>query len=165
MKDLLKLAAECKTELGSIGIRCGTVRNWSVNTRAKKQWGSCKTVSPGVFDISIAAALLDDQMDDRAAKDTIMHELLHTVPGCSGHRGKWRVLAETVNERLGYQIKRTASPAEKGVPEVKKTPNARYILRCSGCGAAFCRERMSSAVKHPGRYRCGLCGGRLKRVQ
>ena len=68
MKDLNKLASECEQDLLSIGIQPGKVNRWIINTRAKCRWGLCKTVQPGLFDISIAARLLQDDIDDQAAK-------------------------------------------------------------------------------------------------
>ena len=93
MKDLKKLAAECEADLLSIGIQPGKINRWIVNTRAKYRWGQCKEYLPGLFDISIAERLLQDNVSDQATKNTILHELLHTVKGCHGHKGKWKELA------------------------------------------------------------------------
>ena len=115
MKDLKTLAAECEAELRSLNIQPGEINSWIVNTRAKNRWGQCKRYLPGLFNISISARLLQDSVSDQAAKNTIMHELLHTVKGCYGHKGKWKVLAMTVNRLLPqYTIKRTTSAEGKG---------------------------------------------------
>ena len=82
MKDLEMLASECEADLSSINIQPGEVNQWLINTRAKNRWGQCKRCLPGIFDISISARLLQDSVSDQAAKNTIMHELLHTVKGC-----------------------------------------------------------------------------------
>ena len=116
MKDLEMLASECEADLSSINIQPGEVSQWLINTRAKNRWGQCKRCLPGIFDISISARLLQDSVSDQAAKNTIMHELLHTVKGCYGHKGKWKDLALTVNRLLPqYTIKRTTSAEEKGL--------------------------------------------------
>lgn len=87
-------------------------------------------------------------MEDQTLKDTIVHELLHTVPGCLDHKGKWEMYAELVNRRLPqYTIKRTASWEEKGIMIDRGEPVYRYILQCSNCGAEFPRERKSKAGK------------------
>lgn len=87
MKDLLKLTAECMAQLNALGIDCGKV-TFTVNTRAKKRWGQCRVVGAGSYEISISERLLHDDVDDMAAKNTIMHELAHAADGCrSGHRG------------------------------------------------------------------------------
>lgn len=88
MKDLMSLVAICKADLDSLGIKYGKVRNWSVNTRAKRRLGQCKKAPFGMFDINVSEQLLKDDIDDQIALDTIMHELLHTVQGCFNHGEK-----------------------------------------------------------------------------
>jgi len=165
MKDLMKLVGESQRDLASLNIRTGNVRNWSVNTRAKARWGYCVKVSKGLFDIQIAAALLQDDVDDQAVKDTIVHELLHTIPGCFKHTGKWKQYANTINRLLPqYKIKRGSSYEEKGLEYLRPKPQCRYILKCLRCGSEIGRQRMSAAVEHPEHYRC-KCGGRLTRIK
>lgn len=165
MKELMKLVGESQRDLASLNIRTGNVRNWSVNTRAKARWGYCVIVSKGLFDIQIAAALLQDDVDDQAVKDTIVHELLHTIPGCFKHTGKWKQYANTINRLLPqYKIKRGSSYEEKGLEDLRPKPQCRYILKCLRCGSEIGRQRMSAAVEHPEHYRC-KCGGRLTRIK
>lgn len=162
MKDLRKLVAECETDLASLGIQCGSVSDWQINTRAKHRWGLCKRNPDGSFLISISAALLIDSVSDQAAKNTILHELLHTVPGCFSHTEKWLRLANKVNHRLPhYTIKRTTSAEEKGI--APGTPN--YLLKCKGCGTEFGRDRLSPLVRQPEKYLCSRCGHSLYRVR
>ena len=165
MKDLMKLVGESQRELASLNIRTSNVRNWSVNTRAKARWGYCVKVSKGLFDIQIAAALLQDDVDEQAVKDTIVHELLHTIPGCLKHTGKWKQYANTINRLLPqYKIKRGSSYEEKGLEDLRPKPQCRYILKCLRCGSEIGRQRMSASVEHPEHYRC-KCGGRLTRIK
>ncbi len=165
MKELNKYVEECQRDLNSLGIPYGKVRRWEINTRAKSRWGLCKCLKGGEFVISIAQILLEDSVDEQALKDTIVHELLHTVPGCLDHKGKWKLYAELVNRKLPqYSIKRTASREEKGITVKRPEPVYRYVIQCSSCGAEFPRERESNLVKHPEKYRCGKCHGRLVRL-
>lgn len=165
MKNLDVLVSECENDLSSIGITFGTVRNWTINTRAKKRWGQCKKISSDVFDINISYRLLDDNVSDQAAKNTIMHELLHTVKGCYGHKGLWKTLADKVNKLLPqYTIKRTTSSSEKGVAEISSyNPMPyRYTIECLSCGKISYRKKKSRVIEYPSSYRCGCCGGKLK---
>ena len=181
MKDLEMLAARCEEELGSIGIKCGKVRSWSVNTRAKSRWGQCRQIAKGVFDIDISEQLLQDEVDELAAKTTIIHELLHTVEGCVGHKGKWKELAGLVGRNYPqYQIRRTSSFEDKGIlkgnrclqkaggwqktqPQSQnREPKGRYRITCTGCGICTYRQRASRLVKCPQEFRCAKCGGRLR---
>lgn len=162
MKNLQKLSDECKKELDAIGIPYRTVRNWQVNTRSKCRWGQCKTISPGVFDINISHRLLQDEVSDDAVKNTIIHELLHTVEGCSSHKGRWKILAGKVNRAYPqYHIKRTSSSDEKGVEEIRKPYQKNYKIVCSGCGYHVYRQKASKLVQHPEKFKCGKCGGKL----
>lgn len=149
MKDLMKLVAICQAELDGIGIKYGRVRNWSVNTRAKCRLRQCVKVAPGVFDINISAMVLDDEVDDQIAKDTMVHELLHTIPGCLTHKGKWRLHAEYANKILPqYSIKRAFKGEEGALKIERKKPVYKYILRCIKCGAEIRRQKETKVVTY-----------------
>lgn len=169
MKDFTKLIAECRADLLSLGYKPCENIEWSVNTRAKKRWGRCCYTSKTSCAISISCRLLQDDVDDQAAKDTIMHELIHTICDKNGkpaskHTGLWLQVAQDVNSKLSqYTIKRTTSSTEKGI-EPAKVRQVNYIVRCEHCGKEYHRERMSKVIEHPERYRCGNCGFKLIRV-
>ena len=166
MKDLEKLAAECEADLLSIGIQPGKVNRWIVNTRAKCRWGLCKQYLPGLYDISIAERILQDNVSDQAAKNTILHELLHTVKGCHGHKGKWKELAAKVNRLLPqYTIKRATSYEEKGLEYKPKERTNRYAVKCPHGGKEYYREKESKLIQYPDKYRCGVCNNPLKRIR
>ena len=160
MKDLQKLANECIADLTAARMRIRTVRNWIIGTNKKNLWGLCQTVGDGVFDISISEILLQDDVDDQQVKNTIAHELLHTVEGCMNHGRYWHKLARLVNERCPqYNIKDRTSAEEKGIHIEYK-----YILRCTKCGAQAGRHRRSRFVDHPENYICSKCGGKFERI-
>ena len=163
MKDLNKLAAECMSQLDRIGIKYGKV-SFSVNTRAKKRWGQCKVIDHGVCDINISSRLLADDIDDMAAKNTIMHELAHAADGCkSGHSGRWLAIAAAIMRAYPeYDIKRTTSNAEKGFDE-EYVPTRRleykYFYRCLGCGIEAKYKKASKFTKNTDAYVCVKCRG------
>ena len=166
MKDLEKLINICQSALDSLGIKYSKNVIWSVNTRAKSRWGLCKKTGLNKFEISIAVCLLNDNVDDQMAKNTIVHELLHTVSGCMGHKGKWKLLADYVNQKLPqYSIKRVTNFEEKGMESPKKEVTYRYILRCKNCGVEIGRQRMSKGIKNYKNYRCSKCRGELERIK
>lgn len=166
MKDLKKLAAECEEDMLSICIQPGRINRWIVNKRAKCRWGQCKQYLPGLFDISIAERLLQDTVSDQAVKNTIMHELLHTVKGCHGHKGKWKELAAKVNRMLPqYTIKRATSCEEMGLEYVPSVRTNRYAVKCTHCGKEYYREKECKLTQHTDDYRCGVCNHPLKRIR
>ncbi len=161
MKDLQKFVAECETELKSIGIKQGKVSKWVINTTATTWYGQCKKLADGTFQISIVQALLYDDASDQALKNTIMHELLHTVEGSMKHTGRWKLNAESVNKRLPqYKISRLNSYK----PSEAATKTYKYGVRCTVCGKVYYRNKMSNLIKQPERYFCGICRGRLTRI-
>ena len=164
MKDLMRLANECMAELDAIGIKYGKVFNWSVNKRAKSRWGYCKCV-PGGFNIEISDRLLADDMPDIHAKNTIHHELLHTVPGGLSHTGTWKVLANRVNSKYGYNIKRTTSAEEKGLePIVAVSRPVKHEFCCKKCKQKLEYTRESKFTRNYKKYRCGVCGGEFEKI-
>lgn len=164
MKDLIKLANECMAELDAIGIKYGKVFNWTVNKRAKSRWGYCKCV-PGGFDIEVSDKLLADDVPDIHAKTTIHHELLHTVPGGLSHTGTWKVLANRVNAKYGYDIKRTTSAEEKGFESrVVEARPVKHKYKCKSCGQILEYTRECKFTKNHENYRCGICSGDFEQI-
>lgn len=165
MKNFEKLIAECESDLKSIGVKPGFVASWHINTRAKSRWGQCQRIALGIYSINISERLLQDDVSDQAAKNTIMHELIHTVTGCHGHTGRWQQIANKVNRLLPqYTIKRTTSNAEKGIEEEKREPVYKYAVTCTHCGTTYYRKKASKLIQNPDQYKCGNCGFTLKRI-
>lgn len=163
MKNIIELVEESKCELDLLGIKYQEVRTWTVNSRAKCRWGQCKMLSNGVFDISISARLLEDDVDNNVVKSTIIHELLHTVEDCFGHGEKWKMLALKVNQAYpDYNIKRISTAEEKGIKSDIKEYKKNHKIVCIECGYFVYRQRAGKLVLHPEKFRCGKCGGILK---
>lgn len=118
------------------------------------------------FIISISEYHL--QSSERAIRNTLIHELLHTCPGCLNHGPKWKAYADIVQRRFGYNITRaggdkdTDSAIEAARKEKRAGYQTQYLLICTGCGQEFLRYRKSNLVLHPEKYRC-KCGGTIKR--
>lgn len=156
MKDLILIANECMANLDNIGIEYGNVVKWKVNTRAKSRWGQCSKKG-NEYTIEITNELLKDDVSDKATKDTIYHELLHTVKGCMNHGKKWQDLADLVNDCYMMNIKRTTSSEEKGV-QLKTDEYYKYKFKCSNCGCVVRKSRQSKFTKRYTEYGCGHCG-------
>ena len=163
MKNLKSIYHDCLMDVHALGINTGKINSITVNTRAKKRWGLTKKNPDGSFDININAALLADDMDIWAAKNTVAHEILHTVKGCFDHKALWQEYANRMNEAYGYNIKRCTSFKEKGLEPVGRIRNEtwKYVLTCDNCGNKYYYKRMSKAVQHPEWCRCGRCNGKL----
>ena len=120
------------------------------------------------FRISISEYHLESS--ERAIRNTLIHELLHTCPGCLNHGPKWKAYARIVQLRLGYQIVRAGGDKDKDSAlaqahrQKREARTVKYLLSCSQCGQEFPRYRVSNLVLHPEKYRC-KCGGTIKRLK
>ena len=159
-RDLNAYFNTCLKEVEAIGIRPGNIVEVKVNTRARHRWGQCKCV-PGGYSININAALLNPSNDERGLKETLIHEILHTVPGSMDHGIVWKSHAEEMNRHYGYNIKRCSSSEEKGVTEDYGS-RPKYTITCQRCGRTFGRDRASNLIKHTSLYYCARCKGPLK---
>lgn len=159
MKDLCAIFTECINDVEAAGITPGNIVNISINTRAKKRWGCAKQVGK-FYKIEISDRLLQDEVDDKATKNTIVHEILHTVDGCMNHGENWKAVADKMNRTYPdvYNIKRTTSSEEKGIAPSPVRPD-RWELTCQSCGHTW---RYKRAPKYSvSAYACP-CGGKLK---
>ena len=164
MRDLTEKTIECMDMLDKIGIKYGNLLDVTPNTRARR-WGQCRMV-PGGYTINISVDLLDERNSEKGLKETIIHELLHTVDGCMNHGAKWKKLAGMVNNAFNMNIQRTSSAENKGVEhrQIEARHGKVYIIQCTGCGQKWEHYRMSKSVQHPEWYQCGKCKSKLERI-
>lgn len=167
MKNLYAVASECMYELETLGIKFGKIVNFEVNYRAKSRWGQCCKKRDGYY-INISNRLLQDDVEDKALKDTIIHEILHTCEGCMNHGTTWKKHADKVNKAYGYNIKRCTSAKEKGFDmedlKAEKERNAKHKFVCEKCGQTILRQRESNFTKNYENYTCGRCGGKFEKL-
>lgn len=158
--ELDAMLADLHRQLLALGVPVSkkTQPGVRVNTRAKRRLGCC-ILRQGEYTIEVAARLLGDP---GLLRLTLLHELLHTCPGCRDHGETWKRYAQYVNQQMGANIQRTVRLEEEYVP--LRQEEFKYVLRCEACGKEIRRKRMCKVVKAPWRYRC-LCGGKLKRVR
>lgn len=147
MKNLRKLYLETVDDLDALEIPYRRVKAVTVNKRAKSRWGQCRKTHDDkglCFEIQINAELLKDELDDMAAKNTIAHELIHTVEGCMNHGPKWQAWGRKLDV-FGYNIQRTTSAEEKGIA-ADSLAGYKYIITCNGCGSIARYTRKSKVV-------------------
>ena len=66
--------------------------------------GSSKKYSEDDYYIEMTGFVVNNT--EKSICNTLIHELLHTVPGGLCHTGEWRKWAKYVSEKTGYNIKR-----------------------------------------------------------
>ena len=152
----------CRDQLIELGYKQIRTNNYELefNTRAKKRLGRCSKLPNGSYKIALNSAYA--KLNPDKAKETIMHELIHSIDGCMNHKDKWQRIAGQVNRKYGYTISRCT---DAGNEYREQTYERTYKVKCSGCGRETSRERMSKLIQHPEKFRCGICGSSLERIQ
>ena len=155
--NLYVTANKANDILDKLNIPTGNVVEVKINRRAKRRWGCCRwNYADDTYVIEVNERLCDGEHDD-ALTCTLLHEFIHTAPGCMNHGKEWKHYADIVSRETPYNISRTKSNEEFGfTPETVK---AKYTLQCVNCGAIIYRNRMSDFVMYPNRYTHKECGG------
>ncbi len=158
MNDFDFLLAEVMKEARAVGVPISNKINSMVvvNSRAKSRFGRCISDGKG-YTIELSDRLKN--APEISCRQTIAHELIHTCKGCMNHGSLFKLYADRMNQAYGYHISRTNSCEEMGVDAPGNY--AKYVIICEKCGCEIKRNRRSSLVDAPSRYRC-KCGGTLK---
>lgn len=130
-----------------------------VNTRATSFWGKCHKTK-GTFWVEVVEELLT--VKEKDIMNTLVHEVLHTCKDCMNHGPQWKAYANIMNQKYGYNIKRTTSAEEKDI--VRTDDDYKYIIQCEKCKTKIHRQKTSRLIQHPNYYRC-KCGGKLNRIK
>lgn len=171
MRDLQLITKKCIEEVEAAGITLGTIRFIKENNRFSRTWGCCKRIVINYdyckpvygFDIEISSKLLRDTTSLEGLKNTIIHELLHTVKGCFNHGTEWKYYADIMNRKYNYNIKRVTSNAEKDF--VLSNDDYKYIVKCPKCGKEWGFHRICNVAKYPSIYLCKKCNENLIRIK
>ena len=160
MKNYRELQETCIRQVIEAGITPASDITWVINYRSKRRWGQCTKDKKGKCTIEIAYQLLaDDRISEKACRETIVHEILHSCKECNGHRGKWKEYAARMNALYGYNIKRITSGEEKGVENYKAKPlPVKYTFVCRHCGRRVRRKKACKFTRYYRNYTCGYCG-------
>lgn len=180
MRDLQRYANECIKDMKAIGIEVPVIEEFKVNKRAKSRYGQCSyNRKTKAYVIEICDDLLDEECNVMALRETIFHEIIHTLPNCMNHGAEFKKYADMINKAYLTNITRCSTAEEKygytyakKVAERNKTtkpvkPRIQYELYCEHCNkirAAGMYKNMPKWYRHPENYQCGICGGNLERV-
>ena len=162
----------------AIGLQVSSRINPQVKIdKAKSRYGCCKYegVEWSRRDFQICVSQYHLPNGEFAVRQTLAHEVLHTVKDAHGHGAVWKRAAEKMSQAYGYTISRLGT-WESGfrlqVPETPTTQTRKvvrpvsyaHVVRCTKCGHEYGRSRHSNITLHPERYRCGECRGKLELV-
>jgi len=138
-----------KNELSYIPFR--EVNNFKIDNSVK-QLGRC-CVNNEEITIGISRLLFKD---DQELKNTILHEMIHTIVGCCNHGMLWKQYATIVTKATGHEITRTGCVSS--IIKKEMVGKAKYIVTCDKCNRKIYRYKKSKLVTESYYYLCE-CGG------
>lgn len=135
-------------------------------SKAKRLWGSCKVSNikgDYKYHISISEICFKEPNFMEFIKNTLAHELIHTIFGCFNHGERFKYYSNIL-EIAGYKVKTVAKSSLMKSDE-EKIQEAKHILRCIECGEMYYRFRFSKEKGYINKIRCGKCRGRLEKIK
>ena len=164
-KDMIQMVEFCKAQLKTIGIEVGEIADVEINTKKKTCYGQCsRSRITGKYTIRMMTHL-NSFRTPQEVQNTVMHELLHTLPNCLNHSPLWKAQASKVNRLLGYNITTRSALTEDMVQERQKV--APWALKCECCGVIVATyERKPKDKKNSYHKACGVQGiGKLTLIK
>lgn len=109
--ELYRAYEEAKKNISSLGYTIGPITEFRTNSRYKRCWGKCyRDDYEGTFRIGISTRLLD--ANPESVKDTVYHEVIHTITGCFNHGPCFKSVAKKCNDQFGRNISVRVSAQE-----------------------------------------------------
>lgn len=157
-----ELVVECKQMLEDIKIIIPQNITFNTNSRYTRRLGNCRRfIATNNFEISIAThVVIGDDVDYTTTKNTLLHEMLHTLDGCFNHGKTWKYYASLVKKNYGFDISRTGEITKKH-QDVLNMGKVIKTLKCESCGKEFSFPETSKYIKKYNDFTC-KCGGDLK---
>lgn len=127
--------------------------------KSRTTWGFVKRVNKDAYELTISNCV-EDILDEQKAKNkllsTVVHELIHTIPGCMNHGKLFKEYAARVNSKYPFlSIQRCTSMASYGVQKPVKKYS--YIAKCSICNREWKYVRKPRIYNYISLCKCPYC--------
>jgi len=94
-------------------------------------------------------------------KNTILHELTHSIKGCKGHEWLWQKYAKEIGNIYGIKIQQYITKEESIACKGYKESKYNWVVTCTNCGCEtkFIRKTkvVDSLLAGRKNYRCTHC--------
>lgn len=164
---LFYLVSICEKEIKDIGIEIENQITYKIGN-AKSRYGRC--TNKNIIEISKWVF----ELNEKDIKNTIVHELLHTIKGTNGHCRKWKYYAMLMNNKYNYDISRVGNSnndfkkVNKSEQDKVEIMGYRYKKTCNTCGNIHywhrATQRKIQAYKQ-GNCSCVKCKNKSFKIQ
>ena len=131
--------------------------------------GMCKyTRSMDMYTIFFSSYFID--ISDDKVKNTLMHELIHTLPNCMNHKEPFKRYMRRINYASGLSMEyhvATRNDDNEVIRACKNRQRQEYskcetVRIVCGCGCKFVFKKSQKVAKHPEQYQCRKHGKTLR---
>lgn len=153
MNKFIEMTKIVKQQLAEVGYDLSKNHyEYRFSSRMKKRLGHCERIGRDTYEIVINEDYFK-QASDKIVINTIMHEHIHSIPGCMNHKEKFKMVGNIVNNRFGYNIQRcTNTQGEYDYSQAYK-----YKFICTECDASWRYIRRPKFAKNLSKCICPHC--------
>ena len=140
----------CEPYIYKVEVKEKSKSYWAkIGRNSKKHSGYFLRIG-GLFNL-----IPDEELAKIRFQSTIIHELIHTIPGCMNHGSKFQRICYLVNKKYPQYRLQTATGAEDfGIQLDEPTPKYKIICKC--CGKEYLYQRKPKL--NINMYKCSKCG-------
>ena len=161
VKDEILECAKLVAELGYPDLRINKYLV-SFSTRRVKNFATCTKVGDHQYKIVVNQHYLELASADNV-HNTLMHEVIHSVPGCMNHKDPWKRVAKKVNATYTFtEIKRLGHDDnywKEYASQHKRKLDYAYVVTCDECGHQWRYKKKCTVVNtaEKGTCTCPYC--------
>lgn len=173
VEQINAMLLEAKGMLAGLHIPVSSSVNPSVRfVKGYNFFGRCHRFCAGSskgYDFEIQLPAHAAGHSDRCLMNTLLHELIHTAPGCFNHGPLFKKYGTLVNATYGYDISTKGGDVSEEdqdilLDEIRKHRGKKIVVECPGCGQRWTRYRECRLTLYPSKHICPVCGSRLRRA-
>lgn len=157
MRNLQKIFEKCLADIQALNITVGKITKieWAV---LKNALGECNGQWAGngwIYWIAISNEFLDEKIDEINLRETVYHEILHTVYRCSGHSKTWVRNALLIDKTYGCGVATYKSKYDILNPNLPVLGE----ITCSYCGGKLSIREKSiwEQIQNQKKALCAWC--------
>jgi hypothetical protein len=111
LNDIRGFVYEALDDMKFLGYTPGLIENIKVSYRYTRAWAKCTFhFKTKTFTITVSDKLYNANRD--SVRDTIYHEVIHTLPGCFNHGPNFKRVMQHLNNVFNTHISVTKSESE-----------------------------------------------------
>ena len=141
---LNQIIKEVKRDMDEFDIPYDNDVPITVNRRLTRALGKCRYRDGKAYSIELSTVIISSDVQE--LKNTIAHELLHSVFVRDGHGGKWKYYADKMTKGSKYTITRLHDTSKLNIEALDS--KYKYKAICTNCGSECRYNRKTRFIQN-----------------